>query len=108
MLDDSIGSSPSSPTPAAPGIGLRFPHHRQLLDTTPSVSWFEVHSENFFGGGTVRQTLLSVRRNYPLSLHGVGISLGVAKGSMNAICSALPICCRSRRTSTSTRCWLII
>jgi hypothetical protein len=44
------------------GVGLRFPHHRQVLDTTPSVSWFEVHNENFFGGGTARQTLL-IERN---------------------------------------------
>jgi uncharacterized protein (UPF0276 family) len=66
--------------PAQAGIGLRFPHHRYVLDTTPAVAWFEVHTENFFSGGTVRQTLLNVRRNYPLSLHGVGLSLGSAEG----------------------------
>jgi hypothetical protein len=80
LLDDSISSSQSSPIPAAAGIGLRFPHHRQVLNTTPSVSWFEVHSENFFGGGTIRQTLLSVGCNYPLSLHGVELSLASAEG----------------------------
>jgi uncharacterized protein len=80
LLADSIGSSPSGPIPAAAGIGLHFPHHRLVLDTTSSVSWFEVHSENVFGGGTVRQTLLRVRCTYPLSLHGVRLSLGSAEG----------------------------
>jgi uncharacterized protein (UPF0276 family) len=62
------------------GIGLRFPHHREVLESLPPVAWFEVHSENFFGGGTARQTLLNVRHHYPLSLHGVGLSLGSAEG----------------------------
>jgi uncharacterized protein len=80
LIESSLNSSSGSPIPAAAGIGLRFPHHRQVLDTTPAVAWFEVHTENFFSGGTVRQTLLNVRRNYPLSLHGVGLSLGSAEG----------------------------
>lgn len=80
-MSESIGySSAASPIPARAGIGLRFPHHQQVLATTPAVAWFEVHSENFFGGGVVRQTLLNVRRHYPLSLHGVGLSLGSAEG----------------------------
>jgi uncharacterized protein len=79
-LDTSISLSLQSPIPAQAGIGLRFPHHRQVLERRPTVAWFEVHSENYFGGGVVRQTLLSVRRDYPLSLHGVGLSLGSAEG----------------------------
>jgi len=80
-LNESIRySSATSPVPVSAGIGLRFPHHRQVLETTPPVAWLEVHSENFFGGGTVRQTLLNVRRHYPVSLHGVGLSLGSAEG----------------------------
>jgi hypothetical protein len=69
----------SSPIPAAAGIGLRFPHHQQVLHTRPAVPWFEVHAENYFGGGPVRRTLEAVRRDYPLSLHGVGLSLGSAE-----------------------------
>jgi len=46
----------------------------------PGVPWFEVHAENYFGGGPVRRTLEAVRRDYPLSLHGVGLSLGSADG----------------------------
>jgi hypothetical protein len=69
----------SSPIPAAAGIGLRFPHHEAVLRTQPAVPWFEVHAENYFGGGPSRRTLESVRRNYPVSLHGVGLSLGSAE-----------------------------
>ena len=57
--------------PAEAGIGLRFPHHAQVLQQHPAVPWFEVHAENYFGGGAVRRTLEAVRRDYPLSLHGV-------------------------------------
>ena len=61
------------------GIGLRAPHYREFLDDTPAVDWLEVHSENFFGdGGFDLHVLDSVRRRYPLSLHGVGLSLGAA------------------------------
>jgi uncharacterized protein len=66
--------------PAQAGIGLRFPHHGEVLQQHPAVPWFEVHAENYFGGGAVRRTLEAVRCDYPLSLHGVGLSLGSAEG----------------------------
>jgi uncharacterized protein len=69
-----------APIPATAGIGLRFPHHELLLRSRPDVPWLEVHAENYFGGGTARRTLEAVRRDYPLSLHGVGLSLGSADG----------------------------
>ena len=63
--------------PARAGIGLRSPHHDRVLAQTPDIPWFEVHSENFFGAGShAQQVLLDVRANYPVSLHGVGLSLG--------------------------------
>ena len=63
--------------PVRAGIGLRDPHHRQLLEELPAVAWLEVHSENFFAaGGEPLRILEAVRRHYPLSLHGVGMSLG--------------------------------
>jgi uncharacterized protein (UPF0276 family) len=65
--------------PAAAGIGLRFAHHELVVQARPDVAWFEVHAENYFGGGAARQVLESVRRDYPLSLHGVGLSLGSAE-----------------------------
>jgi uncharacterized protein (UPF0276 family) len=65
------------PIPAQAGIGLRAPHYREVLDTRPSVGWLEVHSENYFGrGGRPLYYLERIRADYPLSLHGVGLSLG--------------------------------
>lgn len=65
--------------PAMAGIGLRVPHLRQVLENGPPVAWFEVHSENYFvDGGPALATLEAVRQDYPLSLHGVGMSLGGA------------------------------
>jgi uncharacterized protein (UPF0276 family) len=61
------------------GIGLRAPHYRTFLETAPTVDWLEVHSENFFGdGGFDLHVLDHVRQRYPVSLHGVGLSLGSA------------------------------
>jgi uncharacterized protein (UPF0276 family) len=71
--------SEHGPIPAAAGIGLRFPHHDLVLEGRPQIAWFEVHAENYFGGGAVRQVLTRVRRDYPISLHGVGLSLGSAE-----------------------------
>jgi len=59
------------------GIGLRAPHYQQLLDEQPSLSFLEVHSENYFGdGGAPLRYLGELRDTYPISLHGVGLSLG--------------------------------
>ena len=59
------------------GIGLRAQHHEEIISSLPSVGWFEAHSENYFGpGGAHREYLLSTRTHYPLSLHGVGLSMG--------------------------------
>ncbi len=67
------------PIPAAAGIGLRGPHHSQFLTDAPSVAWLEAHSENFFAAdGIALGALERIRADYPLSLHGVGLSLGSA------------------------------
>ncbi len=59
------------------GIGLRTPHYTAFLEKHPGVAWIEVHSENYFGeGGKPLQVLEKVRSDYPISLHGVGLSLG--------------------------------
>jgi hypothetical protein len=61
------------------GIGLRAPHYREVLARRPPVGWFEVHSENYFGdGGQPLAWLERVRAAWPVSLHGVGLSLGRA------------------------------
>ncbi|MDQ5909419.1 MAG: uncharacterized protein QG599_1514 [Pseudomonadota bacterium] len=63
--------------PARAGIGLRADHYDAVLETQPPVGWLEVHSENYFGaGGKPLKVLERVRADYPLSLHGVGLSVG--------------------------------
>lgn len=59
------------------GIGLRHCHFSEILENRPRVGWFEVHSENYFGQDTLeRHYLHKIRQDYPISLHGVGLSLG--------------------------------
>jgi len=66
------------------GIGWRHPHHAELLQRQPALDFIEVHSENFFApGGAARAVLRQGRELYPVSLHGVGLSLGSAGGIDN-------------------------
>lgn len=63
------------------GIGLRSEHYQDVLDAaqtgTPlGVGWLEVHPENYFCGGLNKHFLDQISEHYPLSLHGVGLSLG--------------------------------
>lgn len=63
------------------GVGLRHPHHSYVLENQPPIGWLEVHSENYFmKRGHVLQSLDKICENYPLSLHGIGLSLGSAEG----------------------------
>lgn len=71
------------PHAAAPevGIGWRHPHYAALLEGQPALGFIEVHSENFFApGGAALAVLREGRAHYPVSLHGVGLSLGSAQG----------------------------
>lgn len=73
--------SNSGALPLAVGVGARAPHYQQLLSEASRVSWVEVHSENFMlRGGQPLHMLEKLRERYPLSLHGVGLSLGSADG----------------------------
>lgn len=71
-------STPPSPClPARAGIGLRGEHHAALVESRPDLAFVEAHSENYFGaGGAPLGWLLRARSLYPVSLHGVGLSLG--------------------------------
>ena len=76
---------PISPVPGAArppvGIGWRHPHYAELMQTQPALDFIEVHSENFFAeGGAALAVLREGREHYPVSLHGVGLSLGSAMG----------------------------
>jgi hypothetical protein len=65
--------------PAQAGIGLRTPHVERILRERPPLAWLEAHSENYFqDGGAQVEKLAQARALYPLSLHGVGLSLGSA------------------------------
>lgn len=67
--------------PDAIGIGWRQPHYASLMERRPELDFLEVHSENFFAdGGAALQLLAEAREHYPISLHGVGLSLGSAAG----------------------------
>ena len=66
--------------PARAGIGLRGPHVAEVLATRPALPWLEVHPENYLGGGPAARALLAIRRDYPVSLHAVGLSMGSADG----------------------------
>ena len=66
--------------PHGAGIGLRARHVGEILAERPAVPWLEVHPENYMGGGKSLAELEAVRRDHPVSLHGVGLSLGSADG----------------------------
>ena len=73
--------SSDSPWPSLGyGLGLRTEHYSDVLQGRPSdVDWFEVVSENFMdSGGRPLRILEAVRRDYPIALHGVGLSIGSA------------------------------
>ena len=73
---------PASAAPACiAGIGLRHAHYGQVVEERPAVGFVEVHSENFYAdGGAALAVLDAAREHYPVSLHGVGLSLGSAVG----------------------------
>jgi uncharacterized protein (UPF0276 family) len=75
-----LGQPTLSPIPARAGVGLKPEHYRDVLDSFPDIGWFEVHPENYMGaGGWPHHVLERVRARYPLSMHGVGLSIGGAE-----------------------------
>jgi len=65
------------PIPARAGVGLKAEHYHDILDGHPDLGWFEVHAENYMGaGGPPHHYLASIRKDYPISVHGVGLSIG--------------------------------
>jgi len=75
----SLSLPKAAPSPRC-GIGLRMPHVAEVMATRPALSWVEVHAENYMGGGRARAQLEAIRDHWPVSLHGVGLSLGGAGG----------------------------
>ena len=62
------------------GIGLRLPHIAEVVATRPPVGWLEIHPENFLANPHALELLTELARDYPLSVHTVGISIGSADG----------------------------
>jgi len=77
MIDASSGPGL---LPARAGLGLKAEHYRDILEGRPDIGFFEVHAENYMGaGGPPHRYLEAVAALYPLSLHGVGLSIGAAR-----------------------------
>jgi uncharacterized protein (UPF0276 family) len=76
----SQGDAPAFPVttlPARGGVGLKPEHFREILDTAPDVGFFEVHAENYMvDGGPFHHYLGRIRQRHPISIHGVGLSIG--------------------------------
>jgi uncharacterized protein len=99
---------PTGPEARA-GIGLRAPHVGELLATRPAVPWLEVHPENYMTGGAALASLEIVRRDYSVSFHGVGLSLGSAGEvdrrhlqRLKTLCDQIEPCLVSEHLSWST------
>ena len=72
MLDQS-----RPPLPALPGVGFKPQHYLDLLDDPAPVGWLEIHAENYMGaGGRPIAMLRHLAERFPLSVHGVGLSIG--------------------------------
>ena len=69
--------APAHTLPARAGVGLKPEHFQEILATRPDISFFEVHAENYMvPGGPFHHYLTRIRERYPLSIHGVGLSIG--------------------------------
>jgi hypothetical protein len=82
MIEDRPSLSRSqAAVPRRTGVGLKPEHYRDVVEILPDIGWFEVHPENYMGaGGPPHFWLEQVRARYPLSLHGVGLSIGAVGG----------------------------
>ncbi|WP_300530466.1 DUF692 domain-containing protein [uncultured Mameliella sp.] len=67
----------TSPLPPLPGVGYKPQHYSAILDDPAPVGWFEVHAENYMGnGGRPLAQLRALSERFPISVHGVGLSIG--------------------------------
>ncbi|MEX0306684.1 MAG: DUF692 family multinuclear iron-containing protein [Ruegeria sp.] len=74
MLDN---AHRSNRLPAAPGVGYKPQHFSQILEHAKPVAWLEIHAENYMGdGGRPLAQLRHLSEQFPISVHGVGLSIG--------------------------------
>jgi uncharacterized protein (UPF0276 family) len=63
--------------PGRARVGLRPQHCAEIIETSPCIAFFEIHAENYMGaGGPPHRMLERIRARYPVSVHGVGLSIG--------------------------------
>ena len=74
MLD---ASAPPSRLPTAPGVGYKPQHFHDITADAAPVGWLEIHAENYMGdGGRPLAQLRTLAERFPVSVHGVGLSIG--------------------------------
>lgn len=77
MNVEAVRSRTAAAVPPCAGVGLKPAHYLTIIETRPAISFFEIHAENYMGaGGPPHRFLEAIRVDYPLSVHGVGLSLG--------------------------------
>jgi len=78
MFSNLVASArPRDLAKASVGVGYKPEHHEAIVGGRPDLGFFEVHAENYMGaGGPPHRRLEAIRALYPLSLHGVGLSIG--------------------------------
>ena len=85
-LDEPVPPRTQAALPGLPpraGLGLKTGHFTEVLGSLPDLGFFEVHAENYMvDGGPFHHFLGLIREQYPLSLHGVGLSIG-AEGPLD-------------------------
>ncbi|MEO0484660.1 MAG: DUF692 domain-containing protein [Pseudomonadota bacterium] len=63
--------------PLSPGVGYKAQHYTDILEAPGPVGWLEVHAENYMGdGGRPLAQLGFLAERFPISVHGVGLSIG--------------------------------
>lgn len=63
--------------PTLAGVSFKHDHLAAIREQRPHGLFFEVHAENYMGdGGPAHRALAAIRRDHPLSVHGVGMSIG--------------------------------
>jgi uncharacterized protein (UPF0276 family) len=78
-LQTELSRYPTMSVPARAGVGLKLEHTHDILAGASDIGWFEVHPENYMGdGGPPHHFLERIRADYPIALHGVGLSIGSA------------------------------
>lgn len=63
--------------PSAAGVGYKPQHFKEIIENAAPVEWLEIHAENYMGdGGRPLAQLRHLAESFPISVHGVGLSIG--------------------------------